>query len=407
MDATGRGTSYVYGIERHTLCLASLIGDTVNNRFALGTLGITEPGEIHLVDFKGDENILQSTVYQHSSGVRALAAAPWDASNLLVVNCGRPTATNSNRDESVVELVALPDLPQHALPDQGSAAEHRTQHVARLQPATHTDTSAPPHTVVCHPATHSKRAAVVSSASVAIWDLGQAPEPSSIFAVAAQTKAMDDIEAAAWHPTNPDQFSTADSTCIRTWDIRADTRRAHQTTPIECAHSAKIRALDYNPNLPYILASGGDDGSVRIWDLRGPTRPLMEMDNHTHWVYSVEFNANHDQLLLSAGSDGLVNLESAVSVSSAHVVAGIGSRSESSTSRSLRSAALGTAADAHMDGSEGDVDDAGGGSSDDGAQAPTDGLVAQFDDHETSVYAAHWSAADPWIFASLSFDGRM
>ncbi|KAJ1886134.1 Protein tssc1, partial [Coemansia sp. IMI 209127] len=353
------------------------------------------PGEIHLVDFKGDENTLQSTVYKHSSGVRALASAPWDASYLLVVNCGRHTANNNN--ESVVELVALPDLPQHAMPDQESTAEHRTQHVARLQPATHTDSSTSPHTVVCHPATHSKRAAVVSSAAVAIWDLGQAPEPSSIFTVTAHMQAVDDIEAAAWHPTNPDQFSTTDSTCIRTWDIRADTLRAHQTTlPIECAHSAKIRALDYNPNLPYILASGGDDGSVRIWDLRGPTRPLVEMDNHTHWVYSVKFNANHDQLLLSAGSDGLVNLESAVSVSSAHVVAGIGSRSESNTSRSLHSATPGI------------MDDAGSSSSsDDDAQKPTDGLVAQFDDHETSVYAAHWSAADPWIFASLSFDGRM
>ena len=30
-----------------------------------------------------------------------------------------------------------------------------------------------------------------------------------------------------------------------------------------------------------------------------------------------------------------------------------------------------------------------------------------YDDHEDSVYGAVWSAADPWTFASLSYDGRL
>ncbi|KAJ3322938.1 Protein tssc1 [Boothiomyces sp. JEL0866] len=37
----------------------------------------------------------------------------------------------------------------------------------------------------------------------------------------------------------------------------------------------------------------------------------------------------------------------------------------------------------------------------------TDGLVQSFDQHEHSVYSAAWSPADPWIFASVSFDGRV
>ncbi|KAJ2887186.1 Protein tssc1 [Coemansia asiatica] len=158
---------------------------------------------------------------------------------------------------------------------------------------------------------------------------------------------------------------------------------------IECAHSAKIRTLDHNPNLPYIVATAGDDGHVRVWDTRVPTAALMEIANHSHWVYSVAFNPNHDQLLLSAGADGLVNLESVVSVSSAHVVAHHAEE---------------TSEDAESDVSS-DYSNQGG--SDIGLGQATDGLVAQFDDHETSVYAARWSLADPWIFASLSFDGRM
>ena len=36
-----------------------------------------------------------------------------------------------------------------------------------------------------------------------------------------------------------------------------------------------------------------------------------------------------------------------------------------------------------------------------------DGKISSFDDHEDSVYCAEWSATDPWIFASLSYDGRL
>ncbi len=36
-----------------------------------------------------------------------------------------------------------------------------------------------------------------------------------------------------------------------------------------------------------------------------------------------------------------------------------------------------------------------------------DGKVRSFDEHEDSVYGLAWSCADPWLFASLSYDGRM
>lgn len=34
------------------------------------------------------------------------------------------------------------------------------------------------------------------------------------------------------------------------------------------------------------------------------------------------------------------------------------------------------------------------------------GLVKQYEDHEESAFGAVWSAADAWIFASLSLDGK-
>lgn len=36
-----------------------------------------------------------------------------------------------------------------------------------------------------------------------------------------------------------------------------------------------------------------------------------------------------------------------------------------------------------------------------------DGKAHTYDEHEDSVYGLAWSAADPWLFASMSYDGRL
>lgn len=40
-------------------------------------------------------------------------------------------------------------------------------------------------------------------------------------------------------------------------------------------------------------------------------------------------------------------------------------------------------------------------------EPPQDGVIATYEEHEDSVYAVDWSSADPWLFASLSYDGRL
>jgi WD40 repeat protein len=36
-----------------------------------------------------------------------------------------------------------------------------------------------------------------------------------------------------------------------------------------------------------------------------------------------------------------------------------------------------------------------------------DGLLDTFEQHDDSVYGVCWSMADPWVFASISYDGRV
>lgn len=39
--------------------------------------------------------------------------------------------------------------------------------------------------------------------------------------------------------------------------------------------------------------------------------------------------------------------------------------------------------------------------------AERDGLVRSLTEHDDSIYSLVWSAADAWLFASLSLDGRL
>jgi len=44
---------------------------------------------------------------------------------------------------------------------------------------------------------------------------------------------------------------------------------------------------------------------------------------------------------------------------------------------------------------------------DNAGQGLVDGQVSLYDEHEDSCYAVAWSLADPWVFASASYDGRV
>merc|ERR1712025_371796 len=134
-----------------------------------------------------------------------------------------------------------------------------------------------------------------------------------------------------------------------------------------------IRSIDFNPNKQYYMLTGCDDGCVSVWDVRKCDQVLQSTRHHSHWVWSTRYNSYHDQLVLSAGSDSRVLMTSLASLSSEPYGAIIDE-------------------DQEADGKRPQLED---------------GIISVWTDHEDSVYTAEWSSADPWSFASLSYDGRL
>ena len=232
-------------------------------------------------------------------------------------------------------------------------------------------------------------------------------------------------------------------------------------------HRYAVTDVDYNPNKPNVLSSCGQDSLVKFWDVRFTNTHSLShghshshsytVDNksvctrsdwtrhsplktlrggHTHWTTRVSYNSFHDQLLLSCGTGSMVNLWRISSISSAPLMdLGIGTGMDDDD--------LDLGADIEGDGSV-DIDVDGMGEDDDdnndiyrnngnkmesgvgndentntnknanwdtlsvetdGGNAP-DVRVTKMEMRE-AIYDVAWSAADPWLFVTLGYDGNV
>uniref|UniRef100_A0A7C9FPR9 EIPR1-like beta-propeller domain-containing protein n=1 Tax=Opuntia streptacantha TaxID=393608 RepID=A0A7C9FPR9_OPUST len=168
------------------------------------------------------------------------------------------------------------------------------------------------------------------------------------------------LSGGAWDPHDVNAVALTSESAIQLWDLRT----MKMTNSIEQAHA---RNADYNMKKKHILVTAEDECGIRIWDLRMFKAPITELPGHAHWTWTVRCNPEYESLILSAGTDSAVNLWSA------HAF-GDNVTSESAVESPRKRA---------------------------------DPLLHRYSDYEDSVYGLAWSSREPWVFASLSYDGRV
>ncbi|VDK64138.1 unnamed protein product [Anisakis simplex] len=218
---------------------------------------------------------------------------------------------------------------------------------------------------------NGQKAAIVTERTVNFVDVEKSLQVTETFPI----DAKGNLNAIGWNP------HSAGTTLAVSYDggVRAiDTRSLDDQFHIVNANPPTCRSLDFNPNMQYMLATCGDDCRVALWDTRSVKEPVKTLNDHSHWVWCVRFNPIHDQLILSGGSDARLFLNSVASLSS----------------DALQSA-------------EADISIEDAINSEPMTKKLSDERLEKVEEHEDSVYACAWAANDPWIFASLSFDGRV
>eukprot|EP00877_Chromochloris_zofingiensis_P005866 jgi/Chrzof1/1532/Cz10g11120.t1 len=170
------------------------------------------------------------------------------------------------------------------------------------------------------------------------------------------------------HPKKPGLAATVAGNNIQVWDLN----NVAKVGEVSNAHRMPARDVDWSPNNEHRLVTGGDDCKLRFWDTRMLSKPeaLLELGGHSHWVWKTRFSPFHDQMLVSSSSDSTVCLWY-----TPHLA-------KKGDPRDTKSPIPGN-------------------------RQEGDGKVHTYDEHEDSVYGLSWSVVDPWVFASLSYDGRV
>eukprot|EP01006_Ploeotia_vitrea_P009008 TRINITY_DN21265_c0_g1_i1.p1 TRINITY_DN21265_c0_g1~~TRINITY_DN21265_c0_g1_i1.p1 ORF type:complete len:386 (+),score=193.88 TRINITY_DN21265_c0_g1_i1:53-1210(+) len=365
--------SAIYGLKYQARCIAANSGELEEHEFWVGTLNVGGDNELHLTRFDESDNKIEAvSVFAHDDEIWSITPCSVSSEHLITVH------SNAKDKRQRATLWRAPAAQQDKTEDDAGDVgdDHKSGTLERIvELGGHNGRV---RSVTWKPSDGGNAESQSSDAwsvvtlddsTVRLWDLGV----SGADAVEDSTKCASSeplelgrrqaFTAGSWDPHHTNQFVTVNGTSIRGWDLRTMKTTQH----VERAHLDTIRDVDYNPNKPYHVVTCSDDRLVKFWDLRKASAPLKSLSRHSHWVWTTKYNRFHDQLVLSAGTDTSVTLWSIVSISSAPL---------------------------------GDLEDPAN-------EKEGDKMITTYDEHEDSVYSIAWSVCDAWIFASLSYDGRV
>ena len=122
------------------------------------------------------------------------------------------------------------------------------------------------------------------------------------------------VLAVAWSPDSTRLLTGGDDGTVRVWDARTG-EPLHQLT----GHTGWVCSVAWSPDGTRLL-TGSDDGTVRIWDAR-TGEPLHQLTGHTGWVRAVAWSPDGTRLL-TGSDDGTVRIWDARTAQPLHQLTG-------------------------------------------------------------------------------------
>lgn len=340
--------SLIFGLETCSRSLCAVTADTEKVRFLATSQAPTGNHSINLLNYDDDDNQIQRQMFKTKNENWKISSCPQDAKRFVTVS-NEITKSEKGYKQTWAANIFDVQVDLDELHDGQQIDLEPVQSIAQdnlLNAIWRPDESSNPALLL------------ISSGTVSVME-GSDGEVRPI----AKTRGLNGI--GAWDAHHSARVITAVSGHnLKAWDIREN------NLVWELNETNNIRDIDFNPNKQNQIALGCEDGGVKFYDTRNLRKPIKKLvDIHTHWAWSVKYNPIHDQLFLTAGGDGRVFLHSITSVSSEPFGSLIEEEQDKTTLE--------------------------------------DGVILKLEEHDDAVYGCEWSQANPWLFASLSHDGRI
>lgn len=352
MPLADRGITH--GMRYQARALAPVPAETSRSCWLAGTTALREENEVEVLQFDAEADTLRCTAsFRHPSEIWNIVSCPDDSKRLVTVfnDGGAFGATLWKVNSATSRLEAQAQLSGPAKDSSGASSG-----IARLGANRQRI-----HSALWQ---QGRKVATVEDAQLRCWQIGEA-NAKEVGALQVGSDAP--LAGGAWDPSDSSRLASIAGCSIQLWDDRT----MKSADGVEDASKGPLRDCCFAGGTPNVISAVGDDGQLRVWDLRHTGGgPLVTVGGHTRWVWRVRHNPVHDSLVITSSADCAVGL---------HHLPGV--RAAANQGRAVAAATAG--------------------------RGPQNGRVHTADDHEEAVYGAEWSAADPWVFASLSYDGRV
>jgi ribosome assembly protein RRB1 len=119
------------------------------------------------------------------------------------------------------------------------------------------------------------------------------------------------IEDIQWSKSEKTVFATAGvDGYVRIWDTRS---KKHAPALSVVASQSDVNVISWCDKIDYLLASGHDDGSWGVWDLRNfkpnsQPEPVVSYDFHKSPITSIAFNPLDESIVAVSSEDNTVTL---------------------------------------------------------------------------------------------------
>ncbi|GAB65241.1 WD domain G-beta repeat domain containing protein [Plasmodium cynomolgi strain B] len=74
------------------------------------------------------------------------------------------------------------------------------------------------------------------------------------------------------------------------------------------AHAADVNVISWNENVDFLIASGGDDSVVKIWDTRNVSNAVGALKFHKRPISAVSWNQSDTYVILAASLDNSISI---------------------------------------------------------------------------------------------------